>query len=485
MDTPELRLKRLNERPLRRDGEYVLYWMVATRRLSWSYALDRALEHARALARPLLILEPLDVSYRWASDRHHGAILDGMLEHARRLAGSPVGYHPYVEPRPSAGRGLLRALTERACVLVTDDSPVFFTPRLLEAAGRASACRAEAVDGCGLLPLRAADRPFSAAYHFRRFLQRELPDHLLAAPSPTPLDDPRVVPFHGLAPEIAERWPAATLDLLADAATLGSLPIDHRVGPTGWTGGHAAAVSRLRAFVSDGLPRYAAERNDPDADAVSRLSPWLHYGHISVHEVLDAVARSEGWSPARLSGSADGRRGGWWGMSAAAESFLDELVTWREIGYGFCAHEPAYDRYETLPGWARNTLEEHAADPREHIYSLEELAGAETDDELWNAAQRQLVREGLIHNYLRMLWGKRILEWTAHPREALDVIVELNNRYALDGRDPNSYSGISWVLGRFDRGWPERAIFGKVRSMSSASTRRKVRLERYLELWAT
>ncbi|HSH74955.1 MAG TPA: hypothetical protein VLA09_04710, partial [Longimicrobiales bacterium] len=171
------------------------------------------------------------------------------------------------------------------------------------------------------------------------------------------------------------------------------------------------------------------------------------------------------------------------GMSGSAEAFLDQLVTWRELGYGFCAHELAYDRYETLPEWARATLEAHAGDAREHIYPLEQLAAAETDDELWNAAQRQLVHEGVIHNYLRMLWGKRIIEWTRHPREALEVMIELNNRYALDGRDPNSYSGICWVLGRFDRGWPERPIFGKVRSMSSAATRRKVRLDEYLRRW--
>jgi deoxyribodipyrimidine photo-lyase len=170
-------------------------------------------------------------------------------------------------------------------------------------------------------------------------------------------------------------------------------------------------------------------------------------------------------------------------MSPGAESFIDELVTWRELGYGFCTHHPDYERWESLPEWAIETMEEHASDPREHVYTLEEFDRAQTHDELWNAAQRQLVGEGIIHNYLRMLWGKKILEWTAHPRDALDVMVELNNRYAIDGRDPNSYTGIMWVLGRFDRGWPERAIYGKIRSMSSDSTRRKVTLKAYLERW--
>ena len=170
-------------------------------------------------------------------------------------------------------------------------------------------------------------------------------------------------------------------------------------------------------------------------------------------------------------------------MSEAAESFVDELVTWREVGWGFCYHEAEYDSYESLPGWAVETLEEHADDEREHLYTFEELDEARTHDEIWNAAQRQLVHDGVIHNYLRMLWGKNILAWSEHPREALDTMIELNNRYALDGRDPNSYSGIFWVLGRFDRGWPEREVFGKVRPMTSRSTRRKVELDRYLERW--
>ena len=480
---PGLRVRALTSEPVRPGGDYVLYWMTATRRLGWSFALDRAVELAESLARPLLILEAIEVDYRWASDRHHRAILDGMAEHARALDGSPVGYHPYVEPSPGAGRGLLAALAGRACAVVTDDSPVFFTPALLEAAGRLRGVLVEAVDSCGLLPLRAADRGFSAAYHFRRFLHKELPAHLTEMPAPHPLEAAALPAFASLPDGVAERWPRAGDGLLADPAALRSLPIDHSVPPTGWVGGHATARERLEAFLERDLPRYAEERNDPDSGASSGLSPWLHYGHLSVHEIFHAVARHEGWSPARLSDRADGRRKGWWGMSESAESFLDELVTWRELGYGYCTHEPSYASYDTLPEWARETLEEHVRDPREHVYTLEEFAAARTHDDLWNAAQRQLVHEGVIHNYLRMLWGKKILEWTEHPREALDVMIELNNRYALDGRDPNSYTGIFWVMGRFDRGWPERSVYGKVRSMTSASTRRKVELDRYLERW--
>ena len=171
-------------------------------------------------------------------------------------------------------------------------------------------------------------------------------------------------------------------------------------------------------------------------------------------------------------------------MSEPAEGFLDELVTWREIGFNMCWQCPDYDKYESLPPWARETLAEHADDRRPYVYSHEQLESAATHDRLCNAAQTQIRVEGKMHNYLRMLWGKKILEWTASPREALAVMIELNNRLAIDGRDPNSYSGIFWTLGRFDHAWgPERAIFGTVRYMSSDATKKKLELAAYLRRW--
>ncbi len=193
----------------------------------------------------------------------------------------------------------------------------------------------------------------------------------------------------------------------------------------------------------------------------------------------------ERWSPQRIGQKTSGKREGWWGVSAAAESWLDQFVTWRELGYNMASHCDDYDRYESLPEWAQTTLDRHLGDSRPAVYSLDEFSAARTHDRLWNAAQNQLVREGRIHNYLRMLWGKKILEWTATPRDALAVMIELNNRYALDGRDPNSNSGIFWCLGRYDRAWgPERPIYGTVRYMSSANTARKLRVKGYLTKYA-
>jgi deoxyribodipyrimidine photo-lyase len=225
-------------------------------------------------------------------------------------------------------------------------------------------------------------------------------------------------------------------------------------------------------------------RNHPDHDISSHLSPYLHWGHLSVHEIFEALMTREGWLgdlPAR----ANGAKAGWWGVSAPAERFLDELVTWRELGYNLTSQRADYAAFESLPDWARRSLDQHANDPREFVYTRDAFERAQTHDPLWNAAQRQLMAEGRIHNYLRMLWGKKILEWSSTPRDALTTLVELNNKYALDGRDPNSYSGIFWVLGRYDRPWhPERPVYGVVRYMSSSNTARKLRVKNYLKRFA-
>lgn len=479
---PALRVRAANDRPLRPTGRHVLYWMTAQRRPGWNFALQHAAWRARDLGRPLIVLEALRCGYRWASDRLHAFALQGMADNARAFAARGVAYHPYVEPEPSAGRGLLAALAADACVVVADEFPGFFLPRMLAAAAPRLPVLVEAVDGNGLLPLRAATTTFPSAYAFRRFLQKTLPAHLGDFPLADPLAEPGL-PTAELPGALLARWPAADAALLAATpAALARLPIDHAVRPAPAVGGTVAAEAALASFLAERLPRYADERNELDDSAASGLSPYLHFGHVSAHQAAAAVLGREHWSPASLAASAGGKREGWWGASPQAEAFLDELVTWRELGFNFSHLRPDdHDRYESLPAWARATLEAHAGDPREHRYTLDQFAAAQTHDPLWNAAQRELRDEGRMHNYLRMLWGKKILEWTAHPREALAVLIELNNRYALDGRDPNSSSGICWCLGRFDRPWaPQRPIFGQIRYMSSANTARKYSVKGYL-----
>jgi len=483
---PEIRIRRQNDRPLRPDGDFVLYWMIAARRAGWNFALQHAAAWAGKLGKPLVVLEALRCDYPWASDRLHRFILEGMSHNRQAFEKSPVLYYSYVEPRQGAGKGLLEALGRRSCVVVTDDFPAFFLPQMTAAAGKRLEVALELVDGNGLLPLRAADRDYPTAYAFRRFLQKKLPAHLLQMPLADPLANAALPRLERLPDPITERWPTPPERLLqACRSELADLPIDHAVAPAPLAGGARQAGRLLRRFLDELLPSYLERRNEPEAEATSGLSPYLHFGHISAHQIFAELTTQQEWSVGEISHETRGKRSGWWRMSAPAEAFVDQLVTWRELGFNMCAHRDDYDRYESLPDWARATLEKHADDPRPYLYSLDEFAAGCTHDPLWNAAQMQLAREGRLHNYLRMLWGKKILEWSASPRQALDIMVELNNRYALDGRDPNSYSGIFWCLGRYDRPWgPERPIFGKIRYMSSENTARKVRVKEFIRKYA-
>ena len=483
MKVPDLRLRALNAAPLREDGAYVLYWMIAARRATHSFALDRVAELCRRFGRPPLVLEALRAGYPHASDRLHRFVLDGMADNARAFARREVLYYPYLEPRPGDGRGLLEALAARACAVVTDDFPAFFLPRMVAAAAERLPVRLEAVDGNGLLPMRAAPRVFHTAFSFRAFLQKEIPHHLAPRPSRDPWR--RALPPPPRLPrEVGRRWPSAGAALgSGSASVLSSLAIDHGVPPAPLRGGSLSGRRVLARFVAERLARYGEDRNHPDLDASSGLSPFLHFGQLSAHEVFAAVA--EGFSEDRLDLRCGGRRRGYWGLAEGSEAFLDQLVTWRELGFNACSKRDDYLDYRSLPPWARETLARHAGDERAPLYPRSALEAAATHDRLWNAAQRQLLREGRIHNYLRMLWGKKILEWSASPEEALETLIALNDRYALDGRDPNSYSGIFWCLGRYDRPFgPERKVLGKVRFMSSAATLRKVRVKRYLERYA-
>ena len=266
---------------------------------------------------------------------------------------------------------------------------------------------------------------------------------------------------------------------------LQNLNIDKTVEISSIHGGYSYALKQLNKFIDVGYQDYAMYSSNPSKEASSQLSPYLHFGQISTHEVFEKISKLESWSPETINPKMQGRRQGWWGSTENFESFMDELITWRELGYHTCVRRANYDQYSSLPEWAIKTLHEHSSDEREHVYSLDELTFSQTHDEIWNAAQNQLRTQGIIQNYLRMLWGKKILEWTPNPQIALSYMITLNDRFALDGRDPNSYSGVFWILGRYDRAWgPERSIYGKIRYMTSDSTSKKFNLKPYLEKWS-
>ncbi len=472
---PDVRISRLNSAPLRRERGFVLYWMTAFRRLESNFALQRAVELVRETGKPLLVVETLDLDEPWSSSRFHQFVLDGMRDNLQRAQATSLSYLAVVERQQGDSVRLISRLTSSACGVVIDDFPSHYQQSFASHAAAAADVAVEAVDSNGLLPLRAADKVFSTAFAFRKHLQRSLVPHLKNFPRRGPLEGLSPVPIK-LPPGMPSHLPA-----LEAPQSFDSLPFDTSADSVEIRGGPSVAADRLRLFLDRRIAHYAEERNDPGHEATSGLSPYLHFGHISVHDVFRSLMKQEYWAPDKVSTTATGHRTGWWGVGENAESFLDELVTWRELGYNMAWQSSDYDRYESLPEWARQTLEEHLADPRQYVYSLRRFENAETHDDLWNAAQIQLRREGTIHTYLRMLWGKKILEWTRHPKDALEIMIELNNKFALDGRDPNSYSGIFWILGRYDRPWgPERPVFGKVRYMSSANTRRKYSVKDYI-----
>jgi deoxyribodipyrimidine photo-lyase len=478
---PQIRIRAANGQKIRAEGDFVLYWMTAFRRVGWNFSFQRAIEHAVELSKPLVVFEPLRTGYRWANDRIHRFVIDGMIDNAKALADTPVAYYPFLERTNDEGKGLFEALAKRACIVVADDYPCFFLPAMLKAAAKQSAVLVEAIDGNGLLPMRAADQTFTVAHSFRRWLQKNLRPHLDAYPQPNPVSKISL-PKATVPKEILKRWPAANLEeLTRTRLDLAKFAIDHSVKASETVGGSHAGKNQINQWVRSGYDRYANDRSHPDDDASSGLSPYLHFGHVAAHEVLAALAKADGWKRTDITGVVNGKREGWWGASPAFEAYMEELLVWREIGFNMCHRESNYDQFDSLPSWAKATLTEHANDPRSYVYDLPTFEMSQTHDPVWNAAQRELRDTGRLHNYLRMLWGKKILEWSATPQDALATMIELNNKYALDGRDPNSYSGIFWVLGRYDRPWaPVRPIYGSIRYMTSESTVKKLRMKRYL-----
>ena len=472
----QARVRRVNDRPLARTGAYVLYWMQAFRRLHHNHALDYALTCARELGCPLVVYEGLRHDYPWATARTHRFVLEGMIANAAAAAKLGVTYWPFVATPEAPGRGLLRSLAERASLVVTDDFPCFVVPAHTEALARKTERAVFAVDANSVVPLELLGLPVSAAAHLRPRIHKAF----AAAWQHRALAEPQV----SLAAAKPVEAPFPLWDGRIDE-TLATLPLDASVRPNpNVPGGDVAARDRLARFLDGALPRCAEDRSKPAPPgeaAVSGLSPHLHFGHISIEEIASAVlVRTYG--KAEIALGAPGKRDAFYGPDANVNAFLDQAITWRDVGYQwhFTRRDDAATLARALPAWAQATLATHAADARPHVYTPDQWERAATHDPLWNAAQTELALTGTIHNYLRMLWGKKVIEWSSTPEDAYATLVHLNNKYALDGRDPNSYAGILWCFGLFDRPWPERKTLGTLRYMSSDNTAKKFKLAPYL-----
>ena len=315
-----MRIRGLNSRPISPKGDFVLYWMIAARRTTDNFALDRAVELAKELKKPLLVLEALRLGYRWANDRLHRFVMDGMAANLKAFEKTNVRYYPFVERERHPGTGLLEALAARAAAVVTDDYPCFFLPRMVSAAAEHVPVQMEAVDSNGILPMAATDRIFLRAYDFRRYLDDVLPEHMASRPNPAGAARAKLPPLRSLPRKITQRWPPG-LDV-----AVSDLPIDHGVGVTPTRGGQDAAKRQLKLFM-ERIDRYGEDRNHPDRRGSSGLSPWLHFGHLSPHRVLRAVQQVE--------------------KSESTEAFLDELITC--IGMVLCTKMIVIERcYEAV-----------------------------------------------------------------------------------------------------------------------------------------
>ncbi len=475
-------------------GNCVVYWMISARRTQWNHGLEHAIKMANEKNLPLVVVEPLAINHGWVNDRSHTFIIQGMIDNKNAFEGSPITYVPYVEHKAKEGKGLLSRWMENAQILVIDDFPTYHPRKVLEIAISIAKCEIHCVDSNGFIPLRSEDRAFTTAYSLRRHLHKTILTHMQDFPHPNPISLGANLPSFNqtMVTDVFSHCntPMTSEDFLRNVSQgkavgtkeLSTLAIDHTVPPVEHTPGGAIAANLCwNNFLENKLVNYSENRNQPELKGSSGLSPYLHFGHIGVHQILSDIFQKYSWDISEIILPNNGRRAGWWNLPPDVEGFLDQVITWRDLGFLHCANVENHVRFESIPDWAKLTLKIHQNDPRPYIYSFDEFENANTHDDLWNAAQIQLRKDGIIHNYLRMLWGKKILEWSPTPEIAMEYMTTLNDKWALDGRDPNSYTGIGWVLGKFDRGWTERSVYGKIRCMTTDSTKRKYKTKRYVE----
>ena len=475
-------------------GHCVVYWMISARRTQWNHGLEHAIDIANENNLPLVVVEPLAIDHGWVNDRSHAFIIQGMADNSRAFTDSPITYVPYVETELNEGKGLMSRWMDNARVLVIDDFPTYYPRKVLEIAISIGKCEIHCVDSNGFIPFRSEDREFTTAYSLRRHLHKTILMHMQGFPHSNPISLGDKLPRigEGIVADVFSYCNTSVTsgDFLDNVSQgkessrkeLSKLAIDHTVPPVeNMRGGSSAANLRWNDFLENKLINYSENRNQPEMKGSSGLSPYLHFGHIGIHQILNDIFQKYSWDISEIVLPNNGRRAGWWNLPAAVEGFLDQVITWRDLGFLHCAIVENHVRFESIPDWAQLTLGIHKNDQRPYIYSFEEFENANTHDDLWNAAQIQLKADGIIHNYLRMLWGKKILEWSPTPEIAMEYMIALNDKWALDGRDPNSYTGVGWVLGKFDRGWTERSVYGKIRCMTTDSTKRKYKTKRYVE----
>ena len=439
------RIQHLNEAEVR-DGDYVLYWMQSSQRAEQNHALEYAVQRANDLGQRLLVVFGLTDDYPEANLRHYAFMLEGLQDVEEALGRRGI---KLVVRRGSPDEVALEA-GRNASLIVTDRGYMRPQKRWRERVAGEAGCPLVQVETDVVVPVELAS---GKQEHAARTLRPKIHEHLddfLVELTPTKPD------------KQSSNMQEEGLDLSDIDGILDGMDLDRGAGRLShlYRGGNGEAKKIFRRFLKKSLPDYDANRNQPQTDYVSHMSKYLHYGHVS--PIWLALEAKE----------AGGEN---------TDSFLEELIVRRELTFNFVFYNDDYDSYSNLPGWAKKTLEDHKKDDREYTYTQGQLEDAETHDEYWNAAMKEMVHTGYMHNYMRMYWGKKILEWSNTPEHAYKTTLYLNNKYFLDGRDPNSFANVAWVFGQHDRGWTEREVYGKVRYMSSGGLERKAKPAQYVE----
>ena len=447
---PRVTVRRGGEPP--KDAKCVLYWMQRSQRGIDNPALDKAIELGNELGLPVVAFFSAINNFPHANLRHYHFLSQGLPDAEHDLNQRNV---EFIVRRPPHNALEKLVVELGAAAVVADENPMREPERWRQVLAHRIDVPYWTVDGDVIVPSNIYSKHFYAVAFFRPKLYAELPK-FLEWKSPAKAKHSWKRPhgfesFH-VGDDVTEGW---------------GKPFDRSVAPVdSFTGGTRAAEKLLAEFVKHKLADYDTVRNHPERDGTSRISPYLHFGHIGPLTVCRAI------EDALKKGET---------TQAARDAYYSEVLAWRELSVNFVKFVPEYDSIACAPDWAAKTLRQHARDPRPYLYTREQLAKHETHDELWNAAQQQQVDHGWMHNYLRMYWAKKILEWSRTPAEAWETCVYLNDKYFLDGRDPNGYSGIAWAIGGVhDRPWFEREIFGTIRFMSGASTGKKFNSKRYI-----
>lgn len=440
------RLQILNSRPILSEQTYVLYWMQASQRVQENPALFYALQQAKALHKPIVVAFGLTPTFLEASERQYVFLLEGLQDVAEKLRERGIRFVLTLEG-PQQG---IIALASKAALVVTDLAYGKVERQWRATVSSHVACRMVQVESNVIVPVtKASSKEEYSAATFRRKIEPMIAYYS----HETEMDD---VYFRSEDIEV----PVSEIALDSVETILHRLGVDSQVPRCTWIqGGQSEANRRLTRFLDTRLEGYAQRHNDPAEPYDSQLSGYLHFGQISPVTIYNrTIERSVPDVPA----------------------FIEQLVVRRELAMNFVHYNAQYDRYEGLPEWAKKTLEAHEEDSRPVRYTEKEMLQAATHDPYWNAAQKELVFRGTMHGYMRMYWGKKILQWSASPREAFELAVQMNNRYQIDGRDPNGYAGVAWCFGKHDRPWVERPIFGNVRYMNDRGLERKFAIKNYV-----